>query len=82
LRERYQNCQRLENESGNDDSPNSLKNQLETHLGKPVTRELLNDEIDQGNLDISKIIDMPSLTAFKDKLDEVLDNLGLPQQDY
>lgn len=82
MRERYQNCQRLENESGNDDSPNSLKNQLETHLGKPVTRELLNDEIDQGNLDISKIIDMPSLTAFKDKLDEVLDNLGLPQQDY
>jgi len=25
---------------------------------------------------------MPSLTAFKDRLDEVLDNLGLPQQDY
>jgi hypothetical protein len=82
LRERYQNCQRLENESGNDDSPNSLKKQLEEHLGEPATRELLNDEIDQGNLDISKIIDMPSLTAFKDRLDEVLDNLGLPQQDY
>ncbi|MEQ9236692.1 hypothetical protein [Coleofasciculus sp. E2-BRE-01] len=82
LREHYQNCQRLENESGNDDSPNSLKKQLEEHLGEPATRELLNDEIDQGNLDISKIIDMPSLTAFKDRLDEVLDNLGLPQQDY
>ncbi|MEQ8383951.1 MAG: hypothetical protein RH949_16480 [Coleofasciculus sp. A1-SPW-01] len=82
LRERYQNCQRLENESGNDDSPNSLKKQLEEHLGKPATRELLNDKIDQGNLDISQIIDMPSLTAFKDRLDEVLDNLGLPQQDY
>ncbi|EDX77979.1 hypothetical protein MC7420_7717 [Coleofasciculus chthonoplastes PCC 7420] len=82
LRERYQNCQRLENESGNDDSPNSLKKQLEEHLGKPATRELLNDKIDQGNLDISQIIDMPSLKAFKDRLDEVLDNLGLPQQDY
>ncbi|MEQ9669015.1 hypothetical protein [Coleofasciculus sp. G2-EDA-02] len=82
LRERYQNCQRLENESGNDDSPNSLKKQLEEHLGEPATRELLNDEIDQGNLDISKILDMPSLTAFKERLDEVLDNLRLPRQDY
>lgn len=82
LRERYQNCQPLENESGNDDSPNSLKKQLEEHLGEPATRELLNDKIDQGNLDISKILDMPSLTAFKDRLDEVLDKLRLPQQDY
>lgn len=82
LRERYQNCQRLENESGNDDSPNSLKKQLEKHLGESATRELLNEEIDQGNLDINKIVDMPSLTAFKERLDEVLDNLKLPQQDY
>jgi hypothetical protein len=82
LRERYQNCQPLENESGNDDSPNSLKEQLEEHLGEPATRELLNDEIDQGNLDINEIVDMPSLKAFKERLDEVLDNLKLPRQDY
>jgi len=81
LRNLYENCQPLENESGNDDSPNSLKKQLEQHLGKPATRELLNDEIDQGNLDISKILDMPSLTAFKERLDEVLDSLRLPRQD-
>jgi len=72
LRNNYQNCQKLENESGNDASPNSLKQQLEQHLGKPATRVLLNDKIDQGLLDISRIVDMPSLTAFKNRLHEVL----------
>jgi hypothetical protein len=75
LRNDYQNCNQLENESGNDDSPNSLKKQLEQHLGEPATRELLNDKIDQDELDISKIVDMPSFTVFKNRLDEVLDNL-------
>jgi len=74
LRNNYQNCQKLENESGNDRSPNSLKKQLEQYLGKPATRVLLNDKIDQGLLDISRI-DMPSLTAFKNRLDEVLVDL-------
>ena len=72
---KYQNCKKIENESGNDDSPNSLKRQLEECLGEKATRSFLNDQIDEGNLDIEKIVDMPSLTAFKDRLDEVLDSI-------
>jgi len=79
LRNDYQSCEKIENESGNDKSPNALKKQLEEHLGKPSTRIFLNEQIDQGKLDINKIIDMPSLTAFKSRLDEVLDEI-LPSQ--
>lgn len=79
LRNRYQYCVGIESESGNDASPNSLKRQLEQYLGEPGTRMLLNDKIEQGEIDIALIVDMPSLTAFKDRLDEVLDNLNLPK---
>jgi hypothetical protein len=72
LRENYQHCAQLEDESGNDNSPNSLKNQLENHLGEPGSRELLNDRIDDGAIDLDKITDIPSLTAFKNRLNEVL----------
>ena len=37
LRDDYQNCQHLEDESGNDASPNSLKSQIEAYLGEPAT---------------------------------------------
>ena len=72
LRNNYQNCGKLEAESGNDDAPNSLKQQLEEHLGEPGSRVLLNDKIDAGAIDINQITDMPSLTAFKNRLDQVL----------
>ncbi len=74
LRNKYQYCEKLEDESGNDNSPNSLKQQLENYLGEPGTRILLNDKIDDGEIDIDRIIDMPSLTAFKNRLDEVLNS--------
>jgi len=77
LREKYKNCQKLERESGNDNSPNALKKQLAKYLSENVTRELLNEKIDEGQIDISQIVDMPSLTTFKDQLDKVLDNLKL-----
>lgn len=35
--------------------------------------------LDQGEIDINQIVDMPSLTEFKDRLDTVLDNLTLPR---
>jgi hypothetical protein len=75
LRDGYQNCQRLEDESGNDASPNSLKSQIEAHLGEPATCLLLNDKIDDGEIDIDRI-DMDSLNKFKKRLNEVLDLLG------
>jgi hypothetical protein len=74
LRNRYQHCIKLENESGNDNSPNSLKKQLEDHLGEPVTGILLNDKIDDGEIDIDRI-DMDSMNKFKQRLNEVLDCL-------
>jgi hypothetical protein len=79
LRDGYQNCQQLEDESGNDASPNSLKSQIEAYLGEPATRLLLNDRIDAGKIDLDRMTDLPSVTAFKDRLNEVLDLLGCPQ---
>jgi hypothetical protein len=75
LRDGYQNCQQLEDESGNDASPNSLKSQIEVFLGEPATRLLLNDKIDGGAIDLDRI-DMDSLNEFKKRLNEVLDLLG------
>jgi hypothetical protein len=80
LREKYQNCKKLERESGNDSSPNSLKKQLAKYLGEDATRELVNKKVDEGQIDIEQIVDMPSLTKFKDQLDKVLDNLKLPKR--
>lgn len=75
LRDNYQNCERLEDQSGNDSSPNSLKDQLERHLGEAATRMFLNEKVDRGQLDITRIVDMPSLDVFKDRVDEVFGNL-------
>jgi hypothetical protein len=72
LRNNYQHCAKLEDESGNDASPNALKKQLDNHLGEPGSRELLNDKVDDGAIELDKITDMPSLTAFKNRLNEVL----------
>jgi hypothetical protein len=74
LRNGYRDCQQLEDESGNDASPNSLKSQIEAFLGEPATRELLNDKIDDGEIDLDRI-EMNSINVFKKRLDEVLDIL-------
>ena len=79
LKKKYQHCASLEDEAGNDAAPNSLKKQLEAHLAQPCSQELLNDKVDQGEIDINQIEDMPSLTEFKDRLDTVLDTLNLPR---
>ncbi len=72
LRNNYQYCAKLEDESGNDNSPNPLKKQLTKRLGEPVSKELLNGKIDDGAINIDQIVDMPSLMAFKNRLSEVL----------
>jgi hypothetical protein len=78
LREKYQNCQKLEQESGNDNSPHSLKKQLIAYLGENITRELLNQKIDEGQINISQI-NMPSSIKFKEQLDQALDYFNLPK---
>lgn len=77
LRDNYRHCARLENASGNDDAPNALKAQLTEHLQTEATRTLLNDKVDAGELDIAQIIDMPSMTAFKQQLESILDTLSI-----
>jgi hypothetical protein len=72
LRNQYQSCAKLEDESGNDASPNSLKKQLEEHLGETGSRTLINEKIEMGAIDLDKITDMPSMAAFKDRLTTVV----------
>jgi hypothetical protein len=79
LRDGYQGCAGLEEESGNDASPRSLKSQLAEFLGEVASRERLNDLVDRGEIDFSRIKDMRSLTAFTKRLDEVLNMLGVPE---
>lgn len=67
----YQHCAALEQASGNDDSPNSLKSQLNAACqGKNSAEELANaakaGSVQWGN------VNMPSLNAFKHRLEEVV----------
>jgi len=66
----YQNCQTLEDRSGNDNSPNSLKGELADILGEKVTPDLLCAKV-RKRVDIDKI-KMLSFQAFRDRLEEVL----------
>ena len=64
----YANCQKLENRSGNDNSPNSLKKELDS-LGLEADR--INEMIRSGEIDIEKI-DMVSFRCFFERLEGVL----------
>jgi hypothetical protein len=60
----YQHCQSLEDASGNDASPNSLKAQLAAALGEHPGASLLASLVEQGRVDAHRI-DMPSFNQFK-----------------
>ncbi len=67
----YQHCCKLEDESGNDKSANSLKKQLSKALdGKDSTAEL-NELLSDGTIDPHQI-DMSSFNAFKEDLEAVV----------
>lgn len=72
LKNDYQHCAAFEGRSGNDDSPKSLKAELETYLGERVTREKLNELVDEGQIDLAQITDMKSMTDFQESMKEVL----------
>ena len=76
-REPYQRCERLEDRSGNDRSPNSLKKELEQLLGTAPSREHLCDLVADGTVSVERIR-MPSFDAFRSRLEEVISgsNLG------
>lgn len=67
----YQHCARLEDESGNDRSPNSLKNQLSQALNGKTSTDELAELAKLGGIEWERI-DLPSLDAFKNRLAEVV----------
>ena len=68
----YETCEKLEDRSGNDDSPNNLKDELHSILeNKNKSYYDINDMIINNEIDIEKI-DMPSFKYFKNKLENTL----------
>jgi len=67
----YQHCEALEQESGNDDSPNPLKEQLSRALNGHSSTADLNEAIYEGNIDPLRI-DMTSFNAVKARVNEVV----------
>jgi hypothetical protein len=63
----YQACGNIENESGNDNSPNPLKQQLQGALDGKNSTEELNGMMHSGAIDVLQI-DMNSYNHFKDDL--------------
>lgn len=64
----YQQCDKLEERSGNDDSPNSLKKELDS---LDIPTDTINEMIQDGSIDIEKI-EMPSFEYFSKRLKELL----------
>jgi hypothetical protein len=64
----YQNCEKLENRSGNDKSPDNLKDELESF---GISLDVINEMIQDGRIDIDKI-DMPSFQYFNKRLKNLL----------
>ena len=64
-----QNCGSLEEISGNDNSPNSAKNQLTAALDGYKTSDQITDWLRNTPLDFNRAETMPSFKAFKTALD-------------
>lgn len=64
----YQNCNKLEDESGNDKSPKNLKDQLDIF---DLSHQDICDKIKDNEIDIEKI-NMNSFNVFRERLEEVI----------
>jgi len=67
----YRGCDALEERSGNDNSPNNLKDELEELLEGEVTPDSLREQVGES-FDIDRI-KMPSFRAFRERLEQVID---------
>jgi hypothetical protein len=72
-----QDCCWLEEESGNDASPNSLKARLALHLGHEPSAAEQSELVSSGQIDPT-LIDLPSFTAFHDELDRAYAHAAPP----
>lgn len=64
----YQHCEQLESDSGNDNAPNSLKQQLGVQLNGNTSAHDLTELVSQRTVDVMRL-DMPSFLAFKTDLE-------------
>jgi len=64
----YKQCEKLEDRSGNDNSPHNLKDELQSFN---IGLETINKMIQNDEIDIEQI-DMPSFISFKKRLMELL----------
>ena len=67
-------CDRLEERSGNDGSPRSLKRELATILGHQPSGQELADLVRAGTID-PRTINMISYSVFRTELREVVDSV-------
>ncbi|KPA90465.1 MULTISPECIES: hypothetical protein [Pseudomonas] len=73
----YQHCAALEQASGNDDSPDSLKSQLERVRNGLSSAADINDAIRNGEVDPHRIA-MDSFNLFRNRLSEVIHQVIAP----
>lgn len=67
----YRDCTPIEQASGNDAAPNSLKDQLSQALAEQPDAALLSQLVRDRRVDATRI-DMPSLAAFRERLTSAL----------
>lgn len=67
----YQSCDALEDRSRNDNSPNSLKQELGKILGERASKDTLNAMVSSRSIDFKRI-KMPSFKSFRKRLEEVI----------
>jgi hypothetical protein len=72
-------CIWLEDEPGNDASPNNLKARLARHLGNEPSAEQQAEMVRNGQIDPG-VIDLPSFLAFREELDRAYANAIPPVQ--
>jgi len=70
----YQHCAAFEQASGNDDSPNSLKSQLDATCQGQTSADELAEIAKAGNIQWENI-DMPSLDVFKHRVEEIVNSI-------
>lgn len=76
----YQHCDRLESMSGNDDSPNSVKDALETAQGAKLSAAQQAAWLDEHGYDhVAVASQMPSFNRFKQRLNQALSAVGIPE---
>lgn len=73
-------CSALEDAPGNDNSPNSLKQQLAALIGHEPSAEEQAEWVESGRVDPDNIR-MPSFNKFRETLDTALNALGFPLAD-